>query len=191
MSVEECLEQLPVYAQTATSQVFPPWKIRYIAQNREFWENNYSWLKSWRKKIETWDNSHQKLEWNCKGNDDYQIKTKIVQFRASGIRVKLPTFSPALNLVGTQVPILPWIKIPEKCIPKYTVEDLETYGLSQEDVKYGRYLTTREAAALQGMETLQFGNLPRTRIYEALGNAVNTQVVKKIAERLIELYGKG
>jgi site-specific DNA-cytosine methylase len=38
---------------------------------------------------------------------------------------------------------------------------------------------------------LQFGNLPRTRIYEALGNAVNTQVVKKIAERLIELYGKG
>ena len=53
-------------------------------------------------------------------------------------------------------------------------------------------LTSDKApAALQGMETLQFGNLPRTRIYEALGNAVNTQVVKKIAERLIELYGKG
>ena len=191
MSVEECLEQLPVYAQTATSQVFPPWKIRYIAQNREFWNENHTRLKSWRNKIETWDNSHQKLEWNCKENDDYQIKTKIVQFRASGIRVKLPTFSPALNLVGTQVPILPWIKIPEKCVPKYTIEDLETYGLSQEDVKYGRYLTTREAAALQGMESLQFGTLPRTRIYEALGNAVNTQVVKKIADRLIELYGKG
>lgn len=56
---------------------------------------------------------------------------------------------------------------------------------------YGRYLSTKEAAKLQGMENLNFGSLPTTRIYEALGNAVNTQVVKKIASQLIDVYCNG
>lgn len=189
IGMEECLSQLPIYAQTKTSEVFPGWKIRYIQQNRQFWKENHVWLKSWRKSIVGWDNSHQKFEWNCKGNDNYKIKDKIVQFRASGIRVKLPTFSPALNLIGTQIPILPWIKLPEKCIPPYSDEELEEFGLTRQDVQYGRYLSTKEAAKLQGMDKLSFGNLSRTRIYEALGNAVNTQVVKKIVEILIHTYG--
>lgn len=189
MSKEECLRQLPIYAQTATAPVFPKWKIRYIQQNREFRDRNIAWLNDWLRSIENWGNSHQKLEWNCGGNGNGQIKDKIVQFRASGIRVKMPTFSPALNLVGTQVPVLPWIELPKRCIPKYTARDLREHGLTKEDIRFGRYLSTKEAAALQGMESLSFGRLTRTRIYEALGNAVNTQVVKKIAEKLIELYG--
>ena len=112
-----------------------------------------------------------KLEWNC-GNVAPIISDKIVQFRASGIRIKNPTFSPALNLVGTQIPIFPWVAIPGK-------DD------------YGRYMSVQEAAKLQGMQKLKFGNkefeLSKTRIYEALGNAVNVQLVKKIAKRLIRL----
>ena len=174
-----------IYAQTDTTDKFPEWKIRYIRQNREFWDENSDWLKGWIEYIKDWDNSHQKLEWNCRGNDDGDIKTKIIQFRASGIRVKLPTFSPALNLVGTQVPILPWIELPQECVPVYSDEELKQYGLTQQDIKYGRYLSVREAAALQGMGTLQFDGLSKTRIYEALGNAINVDIVKIIAEKLL------
>lgn len=211
-SLPECLSMLPVYVQprkkkkeqTANDtqlapgkkeekdkRKFPDWKIRYISQNRQFYERNKSWLEAWMRIIESWDNSHQKLEWNCGCDGNGQLKDKIIQFRASGIRVKLRTYSPALNLVGTQVPVLPWIKLPDNCIPQYDDAELEKYGLTQEDIQYGRYLSVKEAAALQGMEQLSFGELSTTRSYEALGNAVNTQVVKKIAERLIELYGHG
>ena len=176
-SKEDCLKQLPIYAQTDTADKFPEWKIRYIRQNREFWTENSDWLCTWIEYIKDWDNSHQKLEWNCRGNNDGDLKHKIIQFRASGIRVKLPTFSPALNLVGTQVPILPWIELPKECIPIYSDEELEQYGLTQDDIRFGRYLSTKEAAALQGMGKLKFGHLSRTRIYEALGNAVNVDIV--------------
>lgn len=184
-SKEDCLRQLPIYAQTDTADKFPEWKIRYIRQNREFWTENADWLSSWIEYIKDWDNSHQKLEWNCRGNNDGDLKHKIIQFRASGIRVKLPTFSPALNLVGTQVPILPWIELPKECIPTYSNEELEQYGLTQDDIRFGRYLSTKEAAALQGMGKLKFGHLSRTRIYEALGNAVNVDIVTIIAKKLL------
>ena len=184
-SKEDCLRQLPIYAQTYTADKFPEWKIRYIRQNREFWTENADWLSSWIEYIKDWDNSHQKLEWNCRGNNDGDLKHKIIQFRASGIRVKLPTFSPALNLVGTQVPILPWIELPKECIPVYSDEELEQYGLTQDDIRFGRYLSTKEAAALQGMGKLKFGHLSRTRIYEALGNAVNVDIVTIIAKKLL------
>ena len=190
-SKADCLAQLPIYAQTATDEVFPDWKIRYIEQNRTFYEENERWLKGWRRLIEDWDNSHQKLEWNCGGDDDGKIFTKIIQFRASGIRVKLPTYSPALNLVGTQIPIIPWVKLPKSKVKAYTKEELEEYGLTRRDVQFGRYLSTREAAMLQGMEDLDFNGLAPTRIYEALGNAVNTQVVEMIARSLIQRYCYG
>ena len=188
-SKEDCLKQLPIYAQTDTADKFPEWKIRYIRQNREFWAENADWLCDWIEYIKDWDNSHQKLEWNCRDNDDGDIKTKIIQFRASGIRVKMPTFSPALNLVGTQVPILPWIELPTECIPVYSNEELEQYGLTSEDVRFGRYLSIREAAALQGMKSLKFDGLSKTRIYEALGNAINVDIVKIIAKKMLK-YGK-
>lgn len=188
-SKEDCLRQLPIYAQTNTADKFPEWKIRYIRQNREFWTENSDWLCTWIEYIKDWDNSHQKLEWNCRGNNDGNIKTKIIQFRASGIRVKMPTFSPALNLVGTQVPILPWVELPAECVPVYSNEELDLYGLTQEDVRFGRYLSIKEAAALQGMKSLKFDGLSKTRIYEALGNAINVDIVKIIANKMLK-YGK-
>ena len=190
-SKASCLSQLPIYAQTVEKDKFPKWKIRYIQQNRQFYEENKRWLKKWLQEIQDWNNRHQKLEWNCGGDDDGSIFTKIVQFRASGIRVKLPTYSPALNLVGTQIPILPWIKLPKSKVKDYSQEELKEYGLTRNDILYGRYLSIREAAALQGMEGLDFNGLATTRIYEALGNAVNTQVVEKIAYSLIRRYCYG
>lgn len=179
-SLEECLSQLPVYAQPSKRDKkgeteFPEWKKKYIRQNRDFYEENKSWLKSWMKKIENWKNSHIKFEWNCGKDVEFTLEDKLVQFRASGIRVKFATFAPALNLVGTQIPILPWIEgTPRK---------------GSNDATRGRYLSVKEAAALQGMEGLHFNaqdfKLSNTRIYEALGNAVNVQIVKLIAEQFL------
>lgn len=135
---------------------------------------NEEWLSPWLQKILLYENSHLKFEWNCGKKASKTLQDKIVQYRASGIRVKLPTFAPALNLCGTQIPILPWVKIPKTSVK-------------------GRYLTRREAASLQGMKKIKFGNsdfhLSVTRSFEALGNAVNTQVVRKIAKEMVSVYG--
>lgn len=172
-TVAECVKQLPIYAQTSKNKVFPRWKINYIKQNREFYTKHKEWLDEWMKKIDHFDNSHQKLEWNCGPSVNPSLLENIIQFRASGIRVKLPTYSPALNLVGTQVPIFPWVAIPTKC-------------LNDDDARCGRYMTIKEAAKLQGMGNLKFGKLSTTRIFEALGNAVNVSIVKFIAEKLLK-----
>lgn len=171
-SKRSCLEQLPNYAQTNRAQQFPVWKRRYIQQNRALYERNKEWLDEWLKKVANFDNSHLKLEWNCGKRANPIIEDKIVQFRASGIRIKMPTFSPALNLVGTQIPIFPWVQLPQIKIEKG--------GATK-----GRYMTLKEAATIQGMQDLSFGNLSIGRCYEALGNAVNVEIVKLVANRLI------
>ena len=175
-NMESCLQQLPIYAQTSKDKIFPRWKISYIKSNREFYNKHKSWLDIWLKKIENFENSHMKFEWNCGDQSEPTLFDKIVQFRASGIRVKLPTFSPALNLVGTQIPIFPWVKLPSSI-------------LEGDEPKFGRYMTLKEAARIQGMQDLVFSNddfkLSTTRSYDALGNAVNVEIVKLIAKKLL------
>jgi len=171
-SKDDFLQCLPIYSQTnktETNHHFPKWKKQYIRQNREFYEKNKIWIDTWIHKIKDFENSHQKFEWNCGNEEKPTIRNKIVQFRPSGIRVKKPTFSPALVLTTTQIPIFPWIKTPKG--------------------EEGRYMTRKEAAKLQCMEELK--ELPDTiaKTFMAFGNAVNVEVVKRIAEKLLVNYG--
>ena len=151
---------LPSYAVTKKQdELFPDWKIRFIRQNREFYAENKKWIDPWLPKLAEFPPSLQKLEWNCKG-DKRDIWSYVIQFRASGVRVKRRTTAPSLvAMTTTQVPIIAWEK---------------------------RYMTVRECARLQSMAGLK--HLPKATeaAYSALGNAVNVQVAKRVASALLD-----
>ncbi len=157
-SIAQLLECLPTYSKTNQLE-FPNWKKYYIRANREFYIKHKNWLDNWIPKIIDFENSHQKFEWNCGNKIPLIIKDKILQFRPSGIRVKMPDFSPALVLTSTQIPIFPWL---------------------------GRYMTVREASKLQCMEELKEFPNTTSKAFRAFGNAVNVCVIKNIAKNLLE-----
>ena len=157
-SFDEVLECLPIYSQIDQKE-FPHWKKYYIKANREFYLKNKKWLDKWIPKIRDFENSHQKLEWNCGNKIPLIIEDKILQFRPSGIRIKKSDFSPALVITSTQIPIFPWL---------------------------GRYMTHREAARLQCMDELKEFPNTTAKAFKAFGNAVNVCVVKSIAKNLLK-----
>lgn len=161
-TLEEALKLLPSHARptkrTPNQETFPNWKIGFIRKNREFYIRHKSWLDKWIPKIEKFPSSLQKLEWNCQSDTTRVIRNYIIQIRPSGVRVKRATAAPSLvAMTATQVPIIGWEE---------------------------RYMTPTECKRLQSMEELQ---LPKqaTKAYEALGNAVNVEVARRVAEALL------
>lgn len=157
ISTDELMNALPSHARTA-QDTFPSWKVQYIRQNRELYNTHKSWLDEWIPKILEFPSSLQKLEWNCRG-DDRSLWTHVLQFRASGVRVKKPTTSPSLvSMTTTQVPIIAWEK---------------------------RYMTPKECARLQSMSDLKYLPETPTAAFNAFGNAVNVDLVEMVAKRLL------
>lgn len=156
-SVDDRWAALPSHARTEQMQ-FPKWKRDFIRQNRQFYADNRKWIDPWLPKILKFPSSLQKLEWNVKGGER-SIWEYVLQFRASGVRVKRRTTAPSLiAMTDTQVPIIGWER---------------------------RYMTPRECARLQSLEGLKQLPATPTKAFHALGNAVNSRVVEIVAKALL------
>jgi len=156
VSDDQLLAALPPYARI-DKRIFPDWKIDFIRKNRQLYNTNKNWIDGWKDELIAFPPSLQKLEWNCKGGER-DIWKYVIQFRASGVRIKKPTTAPSLiAMTVTQVPIIAWEK---------------------------RYMTPRECAKLQSMESLKFLPDASTPAYKALGNAINVHVMRLIAQAL-------
>jgi len=158
LSRQDIYTQVPSHARGA-KDVFPQWKKTFIRQNREFYAQHKTLIDPWLPLIQKFPPSLQKFEWNCQG-EERNIWKYVLQFRASGVRVKRTNTSPSLvAMTTTQIPIIAWEK---------------------------RYMTARECARLQSMDGLE--QLPHgISAFRALGNAVNVTVVNNILVNLLTL----
>lgn len=155
---------IPRYAQKDI-EVFPNWKINFIRKNRVFYRENKDFIDKFvldNPKLKTFAFSFQKLEWSCQGAER-TLDDKIIQFRPSGLRVKLSNWSPALTTVRTQNIYIPKIK---------------------------RKLSLFELAKLQSMDIKHLPDIYDGKFvpnggYRAFGNAVNVEVVRLIAKNLL------
>jgi DNA (cytosine-5)-methyltransferase 1 len=154
----DIMQHVPRYAR-AEDNAFPDWKQEFIRKNRELYRKQKEWMDQWLDKIRRFPPSLQKLEWNCKG-EERNIWNYVIQFRASGVRIKRPTTAPSLvAMTTTQVPIIAWER---------------------------RYMTVRECARLQSMDELK--HFPSgTAAMAALGNAVNVKVARLVLESLLRV----
>lgn len=130
----------------------PSWKRNFLLKNSALYSNHQSEIDEWARKWgvfgESFPSSRRKLEWQAQ--DANSLWDTLIQLRPSGIRVKKPTYVPALVAI-TQTSIVGPLR---------------------------RRLSVREAARLQGFpDWFSFGEQPDSKSYKQLGNGVNIGVV--------------
>lgn len=124
----------------------PAWKQRYVDKNVDFYMQHAGMVTKWRNEHRDFDGliaSWQKFEWQA--GDLRSLWDGAIQFRPSGIRVKKPTYLPAL----------------------VAINQTSIYGPER------RRLTPRETARLQGFpDSLDFGGQRPALSYKQTGNGV-------------------
>lgn len=179
-TIEELVEGLPFYMQKMKYEdTYPEFKKVLIRQNRALYERHKDWIDPWMKKIMEYPRTQRMLEWST--NQDWNFKNHVIQLRPSGIRVRSLNYVPTITLCTTSTPILPWVGYP----PNGAV-DKKNRPYVPDDFRWGRYISHSEAAKLQSMQELEYTGLSRLQKFQALGNAVNVDVVELIARRLLK-----
>lgn len=158
LSKDELLSELPSYA-TREEGEFPRWKVRYIEENREWFESNFDVIpEDWISQLYEFPPSQRRFEWNCKG-EARDLWNCVLQFRPSGLRASRYNTIPSLvSMTTTQIPVLG----PEK-----------------------RFLTRTEGLRLQGLPDEHQLPSSRNEAFSALGNAVHVGVVAEIGKRIL------
>jgi DNA (cytosine-5)-methyltransferase 1 len=159
---------IPEYFTENTSSENPDWKNEYITKNRTFYQKHQSILDPWyqrNKDVLTKRSIYGKLEWQTGTvgaiKPTETIYDYFVQIRQSGVRVKKTDCFPALVAI-VQTPIV---------------------------ARQERYLTPRECARLQSFpDTFSFGDQNDKLTYKQLGNGVNVDMIRLVAETLTEVF---
>lgn len=136
---------------------YPKWKINFINKNNQLYLSNKNFLDKWLKKAKQnplFFGSKAKLEWQAGQYKNPSLWDNILQFRPSGIRVKVGTYFPALVAI-TQTSIIGSRK---------------------------RYLTLRECARLQSFPDSFQPDVIEAQAYKQFGNAVNVETIKLFAK---------
>lgn len=139
---------------------FPEWKKEFVRKNQELYQENKSFIDKWyaaNNQLKGIKKTHRKFEWQVNGIID-SVYEGVIQFRPSGVRVKLPTEFPAL-VAMVHVPIIG---------------------------KQKRYLTPRETARLQSFPEDFKIDQNIHLAYKQFGNAVNVKVIRTVFERFVD-----
>ena len=178
------LPGFPIWVDALTSNPIieddmPLWKKNFLIKNSNFYKINKKFLDKWKsivwkpanKKIEEFPMSRQKFEWQARKafptKKNRTIKSLVLQFRPSGIRVKPASYLPALVAINQTSIVGPNIR---------------------DGIKDFRKITPIEASKLQGIDGSIFkkAGVPDNVAYKQLGNCVNTGVVKYVFSQLCE-----
>lgn len=139
---------------------YPEWKKDFIRKNKELYVENKEFIDKWyaaNNQLKWVKKTHRKFEWQVNGAIQ-SVYEGVIQFRPSGVRVKLPTEFPAL-VAMVHVPIIGSQK---------------------------RYLTPREAARLQSFpEDFKIDENIHLA-YKQFGNAVNVKVIRTVFEKFVD-----
>jgi DNA (cytosine-5)-methyltransferase 1 len=142
-------------------EILPKWKKTFIIKNNDLYEKNKHFIDSWLKrahKLENFNGSKAMFEWQAGKVENPNIWDTIMQFRPSGLRVKPPSYFPALVAI-TQTSILGNKK---------------------------RFITPRECARIQSFSDAFKINSKDSVAYKQFGNSVNVKVVKMFSEFLLQ-----
>lgn len=142
----------------------PDWKNSFLEKNAEFYRNNRRMINKWieRHGVAEFPSSRQKFEWQARGSER-DIWNLLIHFRPSGIRVRPPTYVPALVAI-TQTSVV---------------------------ASRRRRITPREAARLQGLPPRHRLHPDPAVAYRQLGNAVNVGVTRYLARALFDASEAG
>lgn len=154
----------------------PSWKANFLRKNSDWYVRHRAYLDRWAVRswmadriytVRDFPPTRRKFEWQARSfqprRADRDLWKLLVHLRPSGIRVKPPTYVPALVAI-TQTSIV---------------------------ASRRRRLTPAECARLQGIpdDTFERAGVPDRVAYRQLGNAVNVGAVRWVARALFREAG--